>query len=228
MLRLPRIAIILNMNASVWISISGLALYLVVWGVAQRQHRAMKNMTEAKRATGTCNAMLSSELADSASARISLDKEFHGALEGSSKRELMNVSDHEIGSRHMLVERVTGTLHGRSGGFVLRYSGITDDGTSFVVVPGSGTGDLNGISGTMTIRMEHGEHLYNFEYTLNASSSRQASLPQSMQADPDEQAGHAGRIVRSVLPIISVLANQRVAIQRVGIFMLHAGRAVQR
>ena len=35
-----------------------------------------------------------------------------------------------------------------------------------IVVPGSGTGELKGIAGTFTIKIENGQHFYDLEYTL--------------------------------------------------------------
>src|SRR5579884_4261309 len=89
------VVMIINMNASVWISISGLGLYLAVWGYAQWQHRAAKRINQMKRATGSC--IVSFEPEGSGTAMISEEKEFHGALEGSSKREVLPIADHDAG-----------------------------------------------------------------------------------------------------------------------------------
>jgi hypothetical protein len=40
---------------------------------------------------------------------------------------------------------------------------------SIVIVPHSGTGQLAGIRGTMTIRIEAGQHLYDLDYSLSDS-----------------------------------------------------------
>jgi hypothetical protein len=64
---------------------------------------------------------------------------------------------------------VTGKLAGRSGTFVLQHSGTMDRGTpslTITVVPDSGTGELVGLTGTMTIEITEGKHLYVFEYSL--------------------------------------------------------------
>jgi hypothetical protein len=60
-------------------------------------------------------------------------------------------------------------LHGRSGSFVLQHSGTLAKGVaqqSITVVPDSGTGQLVGIAGKMTITITDGKHSYDFEYTL--------------------------------------------------------------
>jgi hypothetical protein len=70
---------------------------------------------------------------------------------------------------YVAMERVTGTLKGRGGSFVLQHSGTMNRGTaqlSVTVVPDSGTGQLEGLAGTMTIKIDAGKHSYDFEYTL--------------------------------------------------------------
>ena len=72
---------------------------------------------------------------------------------------------------YVAVERVTGTLHGKRGTFALQHSGIMTRGEgklTITVVPDSGTGDLTGLAGTMTIDISNGKHSYTFEYTLGA------------------------------------------------------------
>jgi hypothetical protein len=186
---------IVTMIVSVWVSISGLALYLVVWGIGQRQHRAMKRLGEVKRATGTLNVVYGTAEPISSFVAAS-DKEFRGDLEATSKRRITNISDNELGSRLVLVERIVGTLHGRSGGFLLKYGDVTDNGAAFVVVPRSGTEGLRGITGTMTIRIENGKHLYDFEYTLNPQQSRQTSVQPSTKVARAEPEGETGHIMR--------------------------------
>lgn len=103
--------------------------------------------------------------------RMSLDKQFHGDLEATSKGEMLSAMTDTKGSAgYAAIERVTGTLHGRSGSFVLQHSGTMTRGTphsTISVVPDSGTGQLAGLAGTMAIDItEDGKHSYDFEYTL--------------------------------------------------------------
>ena len=104
--------------------------------------------------------------------RLSLDKQFHGDLEGTSKGQMLAVrSDVEGSAGYVAMERVTGTLQGKTGTFALQHSGIMDRGAPTLiisVVPDSGTGQLAGLAGTMTINVVDGKHLYEFEYTLAA------------------------------------------------------------
>jgi len=70
---------------------------------------------------------------------------------------------------YVAMERVHGTLDGRSGTFALQHSGTMTRGEgqlSVTVVPDSGTGQLAGLSGTMSINIADGEHSYEFDYTL--------------------------------------------------------------
>ena len=70
---------------------------------------------------------------------------------------------------YVAIEQVTGTLHGRSGAFVLQHTGTMTRGTpslSITVVPDSATGALAGLTGTMAIVMTGGTHAYEFDYAL--------------------------------------------------------------
>jgi hypothetical protein len=74
---------------------------------------------------------------------------------------------------YVAIEQVTGSLHGRSGGFVLQHNGTMTRGVpqlTVSVVPDSGTGDLEGLAGTLTIIIADGKHSYEFEYTLSGAS----------------------------------------------------------
>jgi hypothetical protein len=102
--------------------------------------------------------------------RMSLDKTFHGDLTGTGKGEMLTAMTDTKGSAgYVAIERVTGTLNGRTGSFVLQHTGTMARGSqqlAIVVVPDSGTGQLAGISGTMTIKIEDGKHFYEFDYVL--------------------------------------------------------------
>jgi hypothetical protein len=102
--------------------------------------------------------------------RMSLDKQFHGDLEATSKGQMLAAGTEVKGSAgYVAMERVTGTLHGQSGTFVLQHTGTMNRGTpslTITVVPDSGTGGLAGLAGTMTIEVADGKHSYGFEYTL--------------------------------------------------------------
>jgi hypothetical protein len=122
-------------------------------------------------ATGTFEVKLAPLATDAAGlGRMSIDKQFHGDLEASSKGEMLSAMSEVKGSAgYVAIERVTGTLGGRKGSFVLQHSGTMNRGAaslSVTVVPDSGTGELAGLSGKMAILIEGGKHSYEFEYTL--------------------------------------------------------------
>ena len=102
--------------------------------------------------------------------RMSIDKQFSGDLQAASKGEMLAAMTAVEGSAgYVALERVTGTLHGRSGAFVLQHNGLADRSAqqlTIAVVPDSGAGELAGIRGQMTIQIEDGEHRYTLEYTL--------------------------------------------------------------
>ena len=103
-------------------------------------------------------------------ARVSFDKQFSGPLVAPSKVSMLGARTREPGSAgYVALERVTGTLEGRSGSFVLLHRGIMDRGEralSVVVVPDSATGELAGLRGQMDIQIVEGKHHYVFDYTL--------------------------------------------------------------
>ena len=105
--------------------------------------------------------------------RVSIKKAFKGDLEASSSVEMIGARSEVKGSAgYVAIERVTGSLHGRTGTFVLQHSGSMTRGKgelSVTVVPDSATGELKGLSGRMTIEIIDGKHLYGLEYTLDAA-----------------------------------------------------------
>ena len=102
--------------------------------------------------------------------RRAIDKQFHGELEAQSHGEMLSAGGTVQGSAgYVAIERVTGTLAGRSGSFVLQHNATMNRGTprlSITVVPDSGTGELEGLSGSMGIRIENQQHYYDFDYAL--------------------------------------------------------------
>ena len=102
--------------------------------------------------------------------RLSIDKRFHGDLDGSSLGEMLSAGTEVAGSAgYVAIERVSGTLHGRRGSFALMHYGVMDRGAASLtvsVVPDSGTGELVGLTGRLAIRIEQGRHEYEFDYHL--------------------------------------------------------------
>ena len=105
--------------------------------------------------------------------RMSLDKTFEGDLTGVGKGEMLTAMTQTKGSAgYVAIERVTGSLDGREGSFVFQHTGSMNQGAqslSIAVVPDSASGDLIGLEGVFTIRIESGQHFYQFDYSLPSS-----------------------------------------------------------
>src|SRR5580658_9092148 len=138
--------------------------------VAQNQAPAAKLLRKdpvmTRHAEGTFEAKTAPVAADEVLAgtsigRFSLVKQYYGDLEGPSKGEMIAAGDLAKGNAgYVALEQVTGTLHGRTGSFALQHTGTMEGGAyklTVTVVPGSGTGDLVGLAGTLTILIEKGK-----------------------------------------------------------------------
>lgn len=103
--------------------------------------------------------------------RLSINKTFSGDLQGTSQGEMLSAGTAVKGSAgYVAMECVTGTLQGKSGSFVLQHSGTMNRGApqlTISVVPDSGTDELTGLSGTLTIQITDGKHLYAMDYKIS-------------------------------------------------------------
>lgn len=135
----------------------------------------VKGTPNVKRAAGTFEVKLApldayNKTEGANAGRMSLDKVFKGDLEATGKGEMLTAGTDVKGSAaYVAIERVTGTLQGRSGSFALHHTGVMNRGTpslSIAVVPDSGTGQLAGISGKLNIIIAGGKHSYEFDYSL--------------------------------------------------------------
>ncbi len=127
------------------------------------------------RASGMFEVKLLAQATEAAPlGRLSIDKQFHGDLAGTSKGEMLSFRSDVPGSAgYVAMERVSGTLHGRRGTFVLQHSGTMNRGEAQLtvsVVPDSGTAELVGLSGTLRIIIADGKHSYELDYSLPAGS----------------------------------------------------------
>lgn len=129
-------------------------------------------------ASGTFEVKMSPQPAeesvgDASIGRMALDKQYHGDLVATGKGQMLATRTAVDGSAgYVALERVSGTLHGRSGTFALQHSGIMTRGTPqliVTVVPDSGSDELQGLAGTLAITITGGQHFYDFEYTLPAA-----------------------------------------------------------
>ena len=129
-------------------------------------------------ARGTFEVTLAPQPADpyadgAALGRMTIDKRFAGDLQGTGKGQMLTGMGAVKGSAgYVAIERVAGTLHGRRGSFVLQHLGTMDRGAQSLtvrVVPDTGTDELAGLAGTMTITVTPGRHDYELTYTLPAA-----------------------------------------------------------
>jgi hypothetical protein len=103
--------------------------------------------------------------------RMSIDKQFQGDLEGTSKGQMLMAGSESVKSSagYVAIEKVTGTLNGRSGTFYLQHSGTMNRGAgelTVTVIPDTGTDQLTDLRGKMNIIIEGGKHSYEFDYEL--------------------------------------------------------------
>lgn len=107
-----------------------------------------------------------------ASGRMTIDKTFRGDLTATSQGQMLSWLDSAGDSGgYVAIERVTGTLAGRSGSFVLQHSSTMRGGSQqqqVFVVPASGDGELKGVAGSMTIDIRDRVHYYTFDYAIDA------------------------------------------------------------
>ena len=131
------------------------------------------------KATGTFDVKITPQASDLAPegpnlGRMSLDKQYHGDLDGPAKGEMITAAGIAVkeSAAYSAVERVTGTLHGKKGSFALQHTGVMTRGTpslNITVVPDSGTGELAGLTGKMDIIIEGKQHSYVLEYEIRKS-----------------------------------------------------------
>jgi hypothetical protein len=123
------------------------------------------------RATGTFTTVFEPlPIDDDTISRMRVDKTIEGDLTGTGRAEMLSVGTPIDGSAgYVAIDRITGTLHGRSGSFVLQHYGLMDRGTGTLlvqVVPDSGTDELAGLTGTFQIDNTSAAHRYVFDYDL--------------------------------------------------------------
>jgi hypothetical protein len=133
-----------------------------------------KGAAMATHASGTFDVKITPQkdegVGDPTIGRMSIDKQFHGDLDGTSLGQMLAaMTDVKDSAGYVALERVKGVLNGRSGSFALQHTGTMERGVPGLiisVVPDSGTGQLAGIAVTMTIDIRDGKHFYTFDYTL--------------------------------------------------------------
>jgi hypothetical protein len=136
---------------------------------------AQKGATMAKHASGEFEVKIGPQkdegIGDPTIGRMSIDKVYHGDLEGTGLGQMLTGMAEAVkdSGAYVAIERVRGTLHGRKGSFAVWHAGTMNRGTQaliITVIPDSGTDELAGITGTMTIDIRDGKHFYGIDYTL--------------------------------------------------------------
>jgi hypothetical protein len=125
------------------------------------------------RASGTFEVKLNpqDDGPDAPIGRMTIDKQFQGDLSGTSKGQMIMSSSPSVqgSAGYVAIEKVTGTLNGRSGSFYLQHSGTMTRGAgelTIAVIPDSGTDELTSLQGKMNIIITDGKHSYEFDYEL--------------------------------------------------------------
>ena len=102
--------------------------------------------------------------------RMLIAKTWSGDLTGEGHGQMLSAGDPSAGSAgYVAVEVVAGSLHGREGSFAFQQYGVlrpSGQELAYAVVPGSGTGDLAGLEGTLALTVDDGGHSYALTYTF--------------------------------------------------------------
>ena len=155
-------------------SILSLALGLAV-GLTSHTAHAQKGAAMTNHASGTFDVKITPQkdegIGDPTIGRMSVAKQFRGDLEGSSGAQMLTGMSEAVkdSGTYVAIERIRGTLQGRTGSFAVWHAGTMNRGTQSLVItiiPDSGTEQLTGITGTMTIEIKDGKHFYGIDYSL--------------------------------------------------------------
>lgn len=102
--------------------------------------------------------------------RFGFTKAWSGGVEGTGRGVMLSGGDPAAGAAgYVAVEVVEGSVDGRSGTFLLQQLGTMSGGAQrmdYLVVPGSGTGDLAGLTGSVLVTVDEGEHRVELGYDL--------------------------------------------------------------
>jgi hypothetical protein len=159
---------------------NALLILAVVFVAVTASSQNLTTRTKTMHAKGTFNVTMGkadvTEIGQSANiGRMTIDKVWSGAIEGTSKGEMLSSGEANGAMVYVALEKMTVAVNGKSGTFIFRHGAtmMTSDPSSatldVTVVPQSGTGDLTGIEGKLTIIVDKSGHTYDFAYTLPGS-----------------------------------------------------------
>ncbi len=144
-------------------------------GLTPATAHGQKGAVMAKHASGEFDVKIGPQkdegIGDPTIGRMSIDKVYRGDLAGTGLGQMLAGMAAEVtdSGAYVAIERIRGTLHGRTGSFAVHHRGVMTRGAQdlvITVIPDSGTEGLTGISGTMTIDIRDGKHFYGIDYTL--------------------------------------------------------------
>ena len=105
--------------------------------------------------------------------RASVTKTFTGDIEAEGHVEYLMMYRSDGSAAFVGLERVAGRIAGKAGTFVLQRTGVFENGEakeSYSVIPGSATGELQGLTGDGSSAVGHGmEHPFSLNYDLGAA-----------------------------------------------------------
>jgi hypothetical protein len=169
--------LITTKRVALHLSLAMCLLFLVAAAVGQTAPSSSKEAPMTQHAAGPFDVKITHQddnSTDPLLARMTLDKHYQGDLEATGQGQMLTAGTAVKGSgAYVAIEKVSGSLKGRTGSFVLQHSGTMTQNApqlTIIVVPDSGSGQLAGITGKMTITIAPGgKHSYDFEYTLPAA-----------------------------------------------------------
>lgn len=99
--------------------------------------------------------------------RILVKKTFDGEVKGESAGELLMCASTDGAAGYTIMDRFHVTIEGQKGSFVAIHGGMTDEmKATGKIVPGSGTDDLKGISGTLEFKSDESGKRIILDYNL--------------------------------------------------------------
>ena len=131
-------------------------------------------------ATGTFEVKMTPEAQGDAPAdglptsRMAIAKTFIGGMTGTATGTMLVAGTPQPGhpAGYVAIDQFSGSVDSKAGSFLLLHRGSIDKAggaaLSVIIAPDSGTGALEGISGTFAIKIEDGVHRYDLAYTLPA------------------------------------------------------------
>ncbi|MBI3651095.1 MAG: DUF3224 domain-containing protein [Acidobacteria bacterium] len=147
---------------------------VIAWHASSSAQYVSKEKNMTMQASGTFAVKVTpvdNKSADASLGRMTLEKQYHGDLEATGTGQMLTAGSASKGSGgYVAIEKVSGSLQGRKGTFMLQHSGTMKGGEAqltITVVPNSGTDELQSLAGKLDIKIADGKHFYTFEYTLN-------------------------------------------------------------